>query len=232
MPMPCRFPHQMSSTVRSRYNEVCQPGYTFGSESGSSGTGHFTQVVWKGSQKLGMGKADGEKNGMKCTYIVGRYDPAGNMMGAYADNVPKGSFDQSYCSSVSQKRSGDVSKSTTAIGADPQWLPRVNIPKEQWTLCQVFADYCSFYFQLLVYYCATVYLTFPISETTRFAPVLNRSFRGKSAASRSSIYVTSVVSRTALWFSIDHTFPVLIPITKIKNDQLWFLSYARMKSNH
>lgn len=77
-----------------RYNEVCKPGYTFGQASGSGGTGHFTQVVWKGSVELGIGKADIEKDGMKCTYIVGRYKPAGNMMGDYAENVPQGSFNK------------------------------------------------------------------------------------------------------------------------------------------
>ena len=77
-----------------RYNEVCKPGYTFGQGSGGGGTGHFTQVVWKESVELGIGKADIDKNGMKCTYVVGRYRPAGNMMGDYAENVPQGSFNK------------------------------------------------------------------------------------------------------------------------------------------
>lgn len=76
------------------YNEVCDPGHTFGQPSGSPGTGHFTQVVWKKSVELGIGKADVDKDGMKCTYIVGRYRPAGNMGGEYAENVPKGSFNK------------------------------------------------------------------------------------------------------------------------------------------
>ena len=71
--------------------EVCQ--YTFGSGF-SSGTGHFTQVVWKKSIELGMGKADIDQNGMKCTYIVGRYKPAGNFGNEYAANVEQGSFDK------------------------------------------------------------------------------------------------------------------------------------------
>ena len=80
--------------LKFRYNEVCNPGYTFGQESGSPGTGHFTQVVWKESLELGIGKADVNENGNKCTYIVGRYRPAGNMIGDYAKNVPKGSFNR------------------------------------------------------------------------------------------------------------------------------------------
>ena len=80
----------------SRYAEVCQPGYSFGSESGG-GAGHFTQVVWKGSTVLGIGKANAEKNGMYCTYVVGRYEKAGNFIGKYKENVEKGSFSQDMC---------------------------------------------------------------------------------------------------------------------------------------
>ena len=59
-------------------------------------TGHFTQVVWKGSVKLGIGKATGKvvQNGQIsfCTWAVGRYSPAGNVEGAYANNVLKPSI--------------------------------------------------------------------------------------------------------------------------------------------
>ena len=42
---------------------------------------------------------------MKCTYIVGRYEPAGNVIGSYKENVPKGNFNpDEYCKSVSSKR--------------------------------------------------------------------------------------------------------------------------------
>ena len=85
-----------------RYNEVCDPGYNFGSGSFSVKSGHFTQVVWKESTELGIGRAEVQQSGMKCAYIVGRYRPAGNMMGNFAENVLKGSFDaNSYCASVS-----------------------------------------------------------------------------------------------------------------------------------
>ena len=91
---------QIYTCIASRYNEVCDPGYNFASGAFSSGTGHFTQVVWKGSTELGIGRAESQQNGMKCAYIVGRYKPAGNMMGDFPQNVAKGSFDQSYCKSV------------------------------------------------------------------------------------------------------------------------------------
>ena len=63
------------------------PGYDFNNPgwNANPGTGHFTQVVWKASTQLGIGKA--EKNG--CIYVVGRYSPAGNMGGQYKSNVLK-----------------------------------------------------------------------------------------------------------------------------------------------
>ena len=93
----------MSNNLRIcfRYNEVCAPGYQFNAGGKNRGTGHFTQVVWKESTVLGIGRAESEENDMKCAYIVGRYKPAGNYMGEYQQNVPKGSFDaSSYCATI------------------------------------------------------------------------------------------------------------------------------------
>ena len=49
------------------------------------GTGHFTQVVWKGSKKLGVGFAltgDG-----RSLYVVAQYSPSGNYIGQFGQNV-------------------------------------------------------------------------------------------------------------------------------------------------
>ena len=89
-----------------RYAEVCKPGYSFGSDSGSGGTGHFTQVVWKGSTVLGIGSGDTERNGMYCTYVVGRYKKAGNFIGRYKENVEKGSFSQDICGKLDDMIAG------------------------------------------------------------------------------------------------------------------------------
>ena len=51
------------------------------------GVGHFTQVVWKDSIKLGIGKATGKIDKLFCTWVVGRYSPAGNVMGKFQENV-------------------------------------------------------------------------------------------------------------------------------------------------
>ena len=62
--------------------------YSYQSASFSTGTGHFTQVVWAGSLQMGAGKAV-SKSGAQ--FVVARYSPAGNVRGQFAENVkPKG----------------------------------------------------------------------------------------------------------------------------------------------
>ncbi|XP_051278363.1 Golgi-associated plant pathogenesis-related protein 1 isoform X1 [Dicentrarchus labrax] len=59
--------------VDSWYSEI--KDYKWSSPGFQSGTGHFTQVVWKDSTELGVGMAtDGHK-----IFVVGQYRPAGNM---------------------------------------------------------------------------------------------------------------------------------------------------------
>ena len=48
-------------------------------------TGHFTQLVWKSSEKLGAGMAF--NNDRTKVYVVARYSPPGNYEGQYGDNV-------------------------------------------------------------------------------------------------------------------------------------------------
>ena len=68
--------------VDSWYQEVGQ--YSYGGRCGSPGTGHFTQVVWAGSERLGVGVALDKGKVM----VVANYDPPGNVVGRYAENVP------------------------------------------------------------------------------------------------------------------------------------------------
>lgn len=85
-----------------RFDEVCR--YTFGKQGPQTGTSHFTQLVWKGSTELGIGKASNtQPDGATCTFIVARYNPQGNFQNddnAYVNNVEKGSFDERYCSHI------------------------------------------------------------------------------------------------------------------------------------
>ncbi|XP_051513474.1 uncharacterized protein glipr2 isoform X2 [Myxocyprinus asiaticus] len=62
--------------VESWYSEI--KDYNFSRPGFSSKTGHFTQVVWKDTEELGVGLAtDG-----KTTFVVGQYLPAGNISNA------------------------------------------------------------------------------------------------------------------------------------------------------
>ncbi|KAM7416857.1 hypothetical protein PAMA_018773 [Pampus argenteus] len=73
--------------VDSWYSEI--KDYDWSKPGFSGATGHFTQVVWKESTKLGLGMAtDGNK-----VFVVGQYRPRGNMNmeGYFEENVlPKG----------------------------------------------------------------------------------------------------------------------------------------------
>jgi hypothetical protein len=85
------------------YNDVTdqwyseEKGYDYGTGSKTSTcqgdptcmTGHFTQVVWNASTKLGVGKATGKVGNSDCTWAVARYAPAGNVAGQYRDNVQR-----------------------------------------------------------------------------------------------------------------------------------------------
>ena len=64
------------------YNEVKQ--YDFDNPGFVNGTGHFTQVVWKGSKEVGFGFAQDRDGGY---YGVANYYPAGNYIGEFESNV-------------------------------------------------------------------------------------------------------------------------------------------------
>lgn len=63
--------------------------HQYGKEPTTLKTGHFTQVVWRDSTELGVGMAR-NRNGE--VYVVCNYNPAGNFLGSFTDNVlPSGS---------------------------------------------------------------------------------------------------------------------------------------------
>jgi uncharacterized protein YkwD len=70
--------------IDSWYNESKR--YRYGSGF-SAATGHFTQLVWKGSVRLGCGMARVADGSMNSVYIVCSYDPPGNVTGEFRQNV-------------------------------------------------------------------------------------------------------------------------------------------------
>jgi uncharacterized protein YkwD len=76
----------LSNAVDMWYNEINNYDYT---KDYQSGTGHATQVLWKSSTTLGCayfacGSTFTIANGI---FLVCRYTPAGNMIGAFTANV-------------------------------------------------------------------------------------------------------------------------------------------------
>merc|ERR1712232_331969 len=62
--------------VQMWYDEINNPGY---GGDGDMGAGHFTQLVWKGSTRMGAG--------INGRYVIANYQEPGNMMGDYDNNV-------------------------------------------------------------------------------------------------------------------------------------------------
>lgn len=123
-PLSFNIPETARSAFSLRYKEACSPGFDFKTEKPNHGTGHFTQVVWKDSKILGIGKYTKEdklKN-MYCTYIVARYRPAGNWAGQYTSNVSKGNFDsQETCENIDKILApAQKSKKTTSYRTLPR----------------------------------------------------------------------------------------------------------------
>jgi uncharacterized protein YkwD len=80
-----------NSAVKSWYDEVAK--YNYANPGFAASTGHFTQVVWKGSTQLGCGEAQGTKTlqgtKYKAFYVVCHYASPGNVIGQFPANVLK-----------------------------------------------------------------------------------------------------------------------------------------------
>lgn len=60
------------------YDEINKYTYQNVSTENLNGTGHYSQMVWKDTQRIGIGKA---KCASGATIIVASYDPPGNVIG-------------------------------------------------------------------------------------------------------------------------------------------------------
>ncbi|EDO49310.1 predicted protein [Nematostella vectensis] len=70
------------AACESWYQEVER--YNFQRGGHQSGTGHFTQVVWKSSEELGVARAKSKKGAV---FVVARYSPGGNDLNAFNENI-------------------------------------------------------------------------------------------------------------------------------------------------
>ena len=84
------------NATKAWYEEVWDYNYCHGETNfkrpghESKPIGHFTQVIWRTSTKLGIGYArTADRTGV---YVVGRYYDHGNVGGQYGNNVPKASY--------------------------------------------------------------------------------------------------------------------------------------------
>lgn len=73
-----------ASQVQSWYDEIRSYDFATGASRDGQAVGHFTQVIWRGTRQLGCAVAS--CNGQDL--LVCNYAPAGNLTGAYQDNVP------------------------------------------------------------------------------------------------------------------------------------------------
>lgn len=69
-------------------------------EEESENGGHYTQVVWKGSKKVGCGMWCGPDLGMNCCMVACDYYPAGNNMNEMSSNVQVRVKSRSECESA------------------------------------------------------------------------------------------------------------------------------------
>ena len=82
-----------TQTTEGWYSEIAL--YNFAAPGSSPGTGHFTQVVWKATTKLGCAMAICPATSIApewaawptAQFVVCRYAPQGNVAGEYAENV-------------------------------------------------------------------------------------------------------------------------------------------------
>ncbi|KAJ8386717.1 hypothetical protein AAFF_G00166660 [Aldrovandia affinis] len=108
------------------YSEI--KDYNFSRPGFKSGTGHFTQVVWKDSKEVGVGLAtDGNT-----VFVVGQYSPAGNISsGDYFNKnvLPAGTYsrdDEPQRPSVNARDYRVLDGATVSKGFSDEFLREVN----------------------------------------------------------------------------------------------------------
>ena len=73
------------TATRSWYKEIAD--YDFEEATFKKGTGHFTQVIWRGSAALGVALATYQDDKWTKAVVVANYSPGGNIKGFFKDHV-------------------------------------------------------------------------------------------------------------------------------------------------
>ncbi|MFJ1596952.1 CAP family protein [Streptomyces sp. NPDC088261] len=73
------------TAVKAWYDEVAS--YDFRAGEFSRATGHFTQLVWRGSKRIGAARATGRGGEWFENYVVVTFSPPGNVAGRFRENV-------------------------------------------------------------------------------------------------------------------------------------------------
>ena len=77
--------YDVTDAVRIWYSEI--NSYKYDSPGFSFDTGHFTQIVWRDTAEVGVGTCKSRDGSL--TYIVARYNPPGNVLKNFHENVLK-----------------------------------------------------------------------------------------------------------------------------------------------
>eukprot|EP00795_Rhopilema_esculentum_P001833 gene1833-16323_t len=91
--------HVVRDAVVSWYKDICEKGYNFESNLDNADSNQFTNLVWKGSSKLGLGVAKKDISidnlNLSCFFVVARYDdnPV-HHLNTHKKNVLKGKFNE------------------------------------------------------------------------------------------------------------------------------------------
>jgi len=117
--------------IKQWYDEKSK--YDFSKPGFSGATGHFTQVVWKGSKLVGIGVKRNSKGDK--VFVVAEYSPRGNNMnkGEFAANV------------LRKKKSGRKSKSKSGVESKDETDAESKSVQLQWTtkIVSLIALLCS-----------------------------------------------------------------------------------------
>ena len=81
---------KLEGVIGNKVKEICESwynekkNYIFGQIKYQKGTGHFTQMIWKGTKEVGFGWGTSKSNKF---YFLAYYYPAGNEIGKFKENV-------------------------------------------------------------------------------------------------------------------------------------------------